>query len=82
MIAIVFGLFIAGLAYLQYQQITSIDWIRIEDFSYYCSRRYYIPNISYSRHDSIGNVQFWYSIDRQHVYWNYSRFYEGIIKVG
>ena len=29
-IAIVVGLFIAGLAYLQYQQIASFDWNRIE----------------------------------------------------
>jgi uncharacterized membrane protein (Fun14 family) len=29
-IAVVAGLFIAGLAYLQYQQIASIDWNRIE----------------------------------------------------
>ena len=30
LIAVVAGLFIAGLAYLQYQQIASIDWNRIE----------------------------------------------------
>ena len=30
LIAIVAGLFIAGLAYLQYQQIASFDWNRIE----------------------------------------------------
>ena len=30
LIAIVVGLFIAGLAYLQYQQVASIDWNRIE----------------------------------------------------
>jgi uncharacterized membrane protein (Fun14 family) len=30
LIAIVGGLFIAGFAYLQYQQIASIDWNRIE----------------------------------------------------
>jgi uncharacterized membrane protein (Fun14 family) len=30
MIAIIVGLFIAGLAYLQYQQIASFDWNRIE----------------------------------------------------
>src|SRR5919106_282517 len=30
LIAVVVGLFIAGLAYLQYQQIASIDWNRIE----------------------------------------------------
>jgi uncharacterized membrane protein (Fun14 family) len=29
-VAVVVGLFIAGLAYLQYQQIVSIDWNRIE----------------------------------------------------
>jgi uncharacterized membrane protein (Fun14 family) len=29
LIAIVVGLFIAGLAYLQYQQVTSINWNRI-----------------------------------------------------
>ena len=29
-IAVIAGLFIAGLAYLQYQQIASIDWNRIE----------------------------------------------------
>jgi uncharacterized membrane protein (Fun14 family) len=29
-IAVVAGLFIAGLAYLQYQQIASFDWNRIE----------------------------------------------------
>lgn len=29
-VAVVVGLFIAGLAYLQYQQIASIDWNRIE----------------------------------------------------
>ena len=30
LIAVVAGLFIAGLAYLQYQQIASFDWNRIE----------------------------------------------------
>ena len=30
LIAVVAGLFIAGLAYLQYQQVASIDWNRIE----------------------------------------------------
>lgn len=30
MIAIIVGLFIAGLAYLQYQQIASFDWNRID----------------------------------------------------
>ena len=30
LIAIIAGLFIAGLAYLQYQQVASIDWNRIE----------------------------------------------------
>jgi uncharacterized membrane protein (Fun14 family) len=30
LIAIVVGLFIAGLAYLQYQQVASIDWNKIE----------------------------------------------------
>ena len=30
LIAIIVGLFIAGLAYLQYQQIASFDWNRIE----------------------------------------------------
>jgi uncharacterized membrane protein (Fun14 family) len=29
-IAVIAGIFIAGLAYLQYQQIASIDWNRIE----------------------------------------------------
>jgi len=29
-IAVVVGLFIGGLAYLQYQQVASIDWNRIE----------------------------------------------------
>jgi uncharacterized membrane protein (Fun14 family) len=30
LIAVVVGLFIAGLAYLQYQQIASVNWDRIE----------------------------------------------------
>jgi uncharacterized membrane protein (Fun14 family) len=30
MVAIIVGLFIAGLAYLQYQQIDTFDWNRIE----------------------------------------------------
>ena len=30
LIAVVIGLFLAGLAYLQYQQIASFDWNRIE----------------------------------------------------
>jgi uncharacterized membrane protein (Fun14 family) len=30
LIAVIVGLFIAGLAYLQYQHIASIDWNRIE----------------------------------------------------
>ena len=30
LIAVIAGLFIAGLAYLQYQQIASFDWNRIE----------------------------------------------------
>jgi uncharacterized membrane protein (Fun14 family) len=30
MIAVIVGLFIAGLAYLQYQQLASFDWNRIE----------------------------------------------------
>jgi uncharacterized membrane protein (Fun14 family) len=30
LVAIVVGLFIAGLAYLQYHQVASIDWNRIE----------------------------------------------------
>jgi uncharacterized membrane protein (Fun14 family) len=30
LIAVVVGLFLAGLAYLQYQQIASFDWNRIE----------------------------------------------------
>jgi uncharacterized membrane protein (Fun14 family) len=30
LIAVIAGLFIAGLAYLQYQQITSINWDKIE----------------------------------------------------
>ena len=30
MLAIIVGLFIAGLAYLQYQQIAAFDWNRIE----------------------------------------------------
>ena len=30
--AIIFGLFIAGLAFLQYQQIASINWYKIEGF--------------------------------------------------
>jgi uncharacterized membrane protein (Fun14 family) len=31
LIAVVVGLFIAGLAYLQYQQIASVNWDKIED---------------------------------------------------
>jgi uncharacterized membrane protein (Fun14 family) len=31
LIAVVVGLFIAGLAYLQYQQIASFDWNKIEE---------------------------------------------------
>jgi uncharacterized membrane protein (Fun14 family) len=30
LIAVIVGVFVAGLAYLQYQQIASIDWDRIE----------------------------------------------------
>jgi uncharacterized membrane protein (Fun14 family) len=30
LIAVIAGLFIAGLAYLQYQQIASFDWNRID----------------------------------------------------
>jgi uncharacterized membrane protein (Fun14 family) len=30
MVAVIVGLFIAGLAYLQYQQIASINWNKIE----------------------------------------------------
>ena len=30
MLAVMAGLFIAGLAYLQYQQVASFDWNRIE----------------------------------------------------
>ena len=30
LIAVIAGLFIAGLAYLQYQQIASFDWTRLE----------------------------------------------------
>jgi uncharacterized membrane protein (Fun14 family) len=30
LIAVVVGLFVAGLAYLQYQQITSINWDKVE----------------------------------------------------
>ena len=30
LIAVIAGLFIAGLAYLQYQQVASFDWNRIE----------------------------------------------------
>ncbi len=30
LVAVIAGLFIAGLAYLQYQQIASFDWTRIE----------------------------------------------------
>jgi uncharacterized membrane protein (Fun14 family) len=30
LIAVIVGLFIAGLAYLQYQQMASFDWNRIE----------------------------------------------------
>jgi uncharacterized membrane protein (Fun14 family) len=32
LIAIVVGLFIAGLAYLQYQQIASVNWAKVEGF--------------------------------------------------
>jgi uncharacterized membrane protein (Fun14 family) len=32
LIAVIVGLFIAGLAYLQYQQIASVNWDKIEDF--------------------------------------------------
>jgi uncharacterized membrane protein (Fun14 family) len=31
LIAVVVGLFVAGLAYLQYQQIASINWDKVED---------------------------------------------------
>jgi uncharacterized membrane protein (Fun14 family) len=34
LVAIVVGLFIAGLAYLQYHQVASIDWNRIEALVY------------------------------------------------
>ena len=33
LISVVVGLFIAGLAYLQYQQIASFDWNRIEEIA-------------------------------------------------
>ncbi len=33
LIAVVVGLFLAGLSYLQYQQIASIDWNRIENLA-------------------------------------------------
>ena len=33
LIAVVVGLFIAGLAYLQYQQIASFDWNKIEEIA-------------------------------------------------
>jgi uncharacterized membrane protein (Fun14 family) len=33
LIAVVFGLFIAGLAYLQFQHIASFDWNRIEEIA-------------------------------------------------
>jgi uncharacterized membrane protein (Fun14 family) len=31
LIAVLVGLFLAGLAYLQYQQIASVNWYKIED---------------------------------------------------
>jgi uncharacterized membrane protein (Fun14 family) len=37
LVAIMAGLFLAGLAYLQYQQIASVNWDRID-------RRYYFNN--------------------------------------
>ena len=33
LIAVVVGLFIAGLAYLQYQHVASFDWNRIEEIA-------------------------------------------------
>ena len=33
LLAVIFGLFLAGLAYLQYQQMTSINWNRLQHMS-------------------------------------------------
>jgi uncharacterized membrane protein (Fun14 family) len=63
-LAIIVGLFLAGLAYLQYQHVASFDWNRIEvmasaalgNITAYLSKQ--------SRCSNTSNVELWYSIDR------------------
>ena len=63
LIAVVVGLFIAGLAYLQHQQIASFDWNRIEEVV--TTTLGNVTNLKWSRWSSrISNVKLWYSSNK------------------
>jgi uncharacterized membrane protein (Fun14 family) len=62
LLAVIVGLFIGGLAYLQYQQVASIDWLLL---SYCWPRKCNIPDVYESGHwSNISNVKLWYSINK------------------
>ena len=63
LIAVIAGLFIAGLAYLQYQQLASIDWNRIEAMAG-AALGNVTANISTNQELATLAVKLWYSIDR------------------
>jgi uncharacterized membrane protein (Fun14 family) len=53
LVAVVFGLFLAGLAYLQYQQIATINWNKVEAISQSAATT--IANATTSQLPGIGN---------------------------
>ena len=56
LVAIIFGLFLAGLAYLQTQQITNINWNKLQTVS----ERYYYNN--FKRNNKLKTENILYSI--------------------
>jgi uncharacterized membrane protein (Fun14 family) len=78
-VAVVVGLFIAGLAYLQYHQIALFDWNRIERLltSTLGNITSQISNSQKSNRLSI--IRLWFAPDKWYVSYVRNRIYEGLM---
>ena len=79
LIAVVVGLFIAGLAYLQYQQIASFDWNKIEEIATTMFGNITNQVVTYQDATLSGMATIGIPLTGSMSAWICSWFYEGII---
>jgi hypothetical protein len=85
LVAIIIGLLLTGLAYLQYQQIALINWGELEGASEaivnaLVSTMTKMFNSGHQDVAELGYNKLWYSYDKQYVYWNRNWRYERVRK--